>query len=50
MLKPEFGSEIEAEDEAETATLKPTLGDRAETGIYQCCGSHCSCGVQVKPS
>lgn len=43
MLKPEFGSEIEDPEAVEVATVKPTLDDRAETGLYQCCGSHCSC-------
>lgn len=43
MLKPEFGSEIVEDQPVELATVKPTLGDRAETGLYQCCGSHCSC-------
>lgn len=40
-LPREFGTDVKT---VETATAKTslTLGDRAETGIYQCCGK-CSC-------
>lgn len=38
----EFGSQVET-PEVETATVKPSVGDRAETGIFQCCGKNCSC-------
>lgn len=43
MLEPEFGSKIEAVDDVETATAKPRLDKNIETGLYQCCGPHCSC-------
>lgn len=46
-LAPEFGSAIEdPQPEVEVAKRHLTLGDRAETGIFQCCGSKCSCATR----